>query len=338
MILSMGVRRQGVGRPERGRSDQVAARKTIMFSLLASYVVGGLSLLLFILNTIWWCSILFLFVFIKLIIPHKGAREQISRLLILIATLWIDCNSFISRMTHKVKWDVQGIERLSSKRSYLVVSNHRSWVDIFVLQNIFRHRIPFLKFFLKEELIWVPFLGMAWWALDFPFLKRYSREFLEKHPELRGKDIEATRKSCEKFKSYPVCVMNFLEGTRFDYQKHKKQDSPYRHLLLPRAGGVALVFSSMGDFLSNVLDVTIVYPENEPPVHFWDLFTGNIPCITVRVKVLTIPEDVAGVNYEEDKAFREKIQQWVNQLWQDKDRQIAAIMTEYAGSSQKKRI
>jgi 1-acyl-sn-glycerol-3-phosphate acyltransferase len=306
-----------------------------MLNLLPSSVVGGISLLLFSLNTILWCSILFLFVFIKLIIPHTWIRHQFSRVLIRIAIVWIECNSFLFRITQKVKWDVQGLENLSSNRSYLVVSNHRSWIDIFVLQHIFKHRIPFLKFFLKKELIWVPLLGVAWWALDFPFLKRYSRRFLEKHPELRGKDMERTRKYCEKFKKFPVSVMNFLEGTRFDFQKHKKQNSPYRHLLLPKAGGVALVFSSMGDYLSNILDVTIVYPENEPPVHFWDLLAGNIPCITVRVKSLPIPENVVGMNYEEDKAFREKIKQWVNQLWQEKDHQIEAIMTEYVASSTK---
>jgi len=306
-----------------------------MFNLLRSSVLGGILLLLFSLNTILWCFILFLFAFIKLIIPHAGVRHQFSQLLILIAIVWIEGNSFFLRITQKVKWDVQGLEHLSSNRSYLVVSNHRSWTDIFVLQHIFKHRIPFLKFFLKKELIWVPLLGVAWWALDFPFLKRYSRQFLEKHPELRGKDLETTRKYCGKFKNSPVSVMSFLEGTRFDFQKHQKQNSTYRHLLLPKAGGVALVLSSMGDYLSNVLDVTIVYPENEPPVYFWDLLTGNIPCIIVRVKILSIPENVVDMNYEEGKAFREKIKQWVNRLWQEKDYQIEAIMTEYADSSTK---
>ncbi|MFZ1986197.1 MAG: acyltransferase, partial [Desulfatitalea sp.] len=116
---------------------------------------------------------------------------------------------------------------------------------------------------------------------------------------------------------------------RFTSQKHKKQNRPYRHLLVPKAGGVALVFSTMGDYLSNVIDVTIVYPENEPPVHFWDLLKGRVPRITVRVKILPVPENVAGLNYEEDKAFREKIQQWVNELWHDKDQRIEAVLKEY---------
>ncbi|MEZ4565573.1 MAG: 1-acyl-sn-glycerol-3-phosphate acyltransferase [Desulfobacterales bacterium] len=50
-----------------------------------------------------------------------------------------------------IRWDVQGLEGFSTDDSYLVISNHRSWTDIFVLQHIFNHRIPFLKFFLKKE-------------------------------------------------------------------------------------------------------------------------------------------------------------------------------------------
>jgi 1-acyl-sn-glycerol-3-phosphate acyltransferase len=202
-----------------------------------------------------------------------------------------------------------------------------------VLQHVFKRHIPFLKFFLKQELIWVPLLGLAWWALDFPFLKRYSRAFLKKHPELRGKDIETTRKHCEKFKAIPVSVMNFLEGTRFTFQKHKQQNAPYRHLLRPKAGGVALVFSSMGDYLSGVVDVTIVYPANEPPVRFWDLLSGKITDITVRVKQRPIPRNVAGRNYDDDEAFRDTVHQWVNQLWQEKDQQIEAIKAEYAATA-----
>ncbi len=299
-----------------------------MMNLLPSAFVGGLTLLLFGLNTIWWCSVLYLFVLIKLLVPFKGFRHRISLILIFIANVWIECNSFIFQTTHKVRWDVQGVENLSPENSYLVVSNHRSWADIFVLQHIFKHHIPFLKFFLKQELIWVPLLGIAWWALDFPFLKRYSRHFLEKHPERRGKDMAATRKSCEKFKTHPVSVMNFLEGTRFTFEKQKKQNSPYRHLLVPKAGGVALVFSMMGDYLSNVIDVTIVYPKNQPPVHFWDLLTGAIPLITVRVRTLPLPKNVVGKNYQEDKAYQEQIQQWVNQLWQEKNLQCETVLSD----------
>jgi len=298
-----------------------------MLNLLPPTLIGTLTLLLFSLNTLWWCLILYVFVLIKLIIPFARFRDRISRILIFLAKIWIECNSFIFRITHNVTWDVRGMENLTPQKSYLVVSNHRSWADIFVLQHIFKRRIPFLKFFIKQELVWVPLLGVAWWALDFPFLKRYSRQFLQKHPELRGKDMAATRKSCEKFKTYPVSVMNFLEGTRFTFEKHEKQNAPFQHLLMPKAGGVALVLSCMGEYLSNVIDVTIVYPENEPPVHFWHLLTGKIPRITVRVRILPLPENVVGRNYEEDGAYREMIQQWVNRIWSDKDKTCSDILS-----------
>lgn len=287
---------------------------------------GIITMLLFFVHTIGWCSVLYLFVLLKLIIPVRPIRGFISRILILIARIWIEGNSFLFEKTHNVKWDVKGLADLFQNRSYLVVSNHRSWSDIFILQHIFKRQIPFLKFFLKQELIWVPMLGIAWWALDFPFLKRYSRHYLEKHPERRGKDMEATRKFCEKFKNLPISIVNFLEGTRFTRAKHKKQNSAYRNLLSPKAGGIGLVFSHMGEYLSNVVDVTIVYPENKSRVSFWQLLSGRIPRIVVRVRVLAIPENMAGQNYEEDMDFRRRVQQWVNRLWEEKDRQIEAIL------------
>ncbi len=303
-----------------------------MFTHLPPPIAGGITFLLFCANTILWCLVLFFFALIKLVVPFASVRRVLSRVLTAIGTIWIDCNSFIVRLTQNIHWDIQGVENLSKRSSYLVVSNHQSWTDIPVLQHSFNHRIPFLKFFLKQELIWVPLLGVAWWALDFPFLKRYSRRFLEKHPELHGKDMETTRKHCAKFKQTSVSVMNFLEGTRFTLQKHRRQKSPHHNLLLPRAGGAAMVLSNMGDFLSSILDVTIVYPEYARSVRFWDLLSGRVSTIIVRVRQLPVPEHVAGRDYGEDKAYRENIQQWVNQMWEEKDRQIDAIMQTYSAS------
>ncbi len=305
-----------------------------MLSFLPSPLVGGIAFLLFCFNTVLWCLVLLFFAAVKLAVPIRKVRRGLSWLLTGIATIWIEGNSLILRLTQKVDWDIQGTAGLSPKSSYLVISNHRAWTDIPVLQHSLKHRIPFLKFFLKQELIWVPLLGAAWWALDFPFLKRYSRRFLEKHPELRGKDMETTRRHCAKFKHSPVSVMNFLEGTRFTPQKQQRQQSPYRHLLLPKAGGVAMVLSHMGDYLSHILDVTIVYPRNPRSVRFWDLLSGKIPHIIVRVKQLPVPDAVAGKNYAEDTAYREKIQRWVNTLWREKDHQIEAILAAFATASE----
>jgi hypothetical protein len=135
---------------------------------------------------------------------------------------------------------------LRTDTSYLVISNHQSWVDIPALIQALNRRTPFFKFFLKKELIWVPFLGLAWWALDYPFMKRYSKAFLAKHPELAGQDLKITKEACELFKRQPVTVVNYLEGTRFNETKRKQQGSPFKRLLKPKAGGVAFVLAAMG--------------------------------------------------------------------------------------------
>src|SRR5688572_19110445 len=115
---------------------------------------------------------------LKAIVPVAAFRRGASRVLVAIAESWIAGNSLLMRLFARIEWRVEGLENLRYAGWYLVVANHQSWVDIPVLQHVFNRRIPFLKFFLKQQLIWVPVLGLAWWALDFPFMRRYSRETL----------------------------------------------------------------------------------------------------------------------------------------------------------------
>ena len=308
-----------------------------MLNFLPAPLAGLITGILFVINTVIVVSAQFPFILLKVFIPNPLIRHHLTRVIMAIGTVWIDLNVHIKNFARSTKWDVQGLDKdFSMGSSYLVVSNHRSWSDIFVLQHIFNHRIPFLKFFLKKELIWVPVMGMAWWGLDFPFMKRYSRQFLKKHPELKGKDMETTRKFCEKYKKSPVTVLNFLEGTRYNYQKHENQESPFRHLLKPKAGGIAIVLSSMGEYFSRIVDVTIVYPENEPPMTFWDFLAGRIPTIAVRIRTLDIPEEFLGKNYEEDAAYKEQFQEWINDLWKEKDQTIEGVFDEYHVLSQTK--
>jgi 1-acyl-sn-glycerol-3-phosphate acyltransferase len=214
---------------------------------------------------------------------------------------------------------VRGADDLDLNGWYLVVSNHQSWVDILVLQTVFNRKIPFLKFFLKKELIWVPFLGLAWWALDFPFMQRYSKKFLQKNPHLRGNDLERTRRACEKFKTTPVSVMNFVEGTRFSRKKQKAQGSEFKKLLKPRAGGVAFVLGAMGDCINKVVNVTIVYPGGADT--FWGFISGRVRHIIIDVEVLPVTEELIG-DYFNNQEFRGDFCDWVNRLWQEKDSKI----------------
>ena len=167
----------------------------------------------------------------------------------------------------------------------------------------------------------------SWWGLDYPFMKRYSKAFLEKHPELKGKDLEITKAACELFKRQPVTVVNYLEGTRFTEAKRREQQSPYRHLLKPKAGGVAFVLAALGEQLDALLDVTIVYPGDQAP-GFWALLNGSISRVIIDIQVRELDPALWAGDYESDPAFRQSVQAWVNQLWEEKDQRIEQLRSE----------
>lgn len=288
-----------------------------MLAFLPHWLRGSLSLLLIALSTLFWFIPLILLAFIKLLVPIHGVRALCTRLLIEIATLWIGFNNRLLDAMNRIEWDVSGLDQLRPDDWYLVTCNHQSWADILVVQKVLHRRTPMLKFFLKQQLIWVPVIGVAWWALDFPFMKRYTAEQIAKKPSLKGKDLETTRRACEKFQYTPVAVFNFMEGTRYTPQKHEAQDSPYRHLLKPKAGGTGFVLGAMGKQLHTLLNITLHYPG--PRFGFWDLLCGRINRIVVRIEALPIPEELRGRNYQEDDSYRLQVQQWVGELWREKD-------------------
>ncbi len=291
-------------------------------SSVLSLLRASLASVLIALNVVIHATPLLLLALLKVVVPLDGFRRAVSRGLVAIAESWIAVNSWLIRHLGGTAIHVDGLQDLRDDGKYLVLSNHQSWVDIPVLQSVFNRRIPFLRFFLKQQLIWVPVMGMAWWALDFPFMKRYSKAQLARRPDLRGKDADATRRACEKFRDIPVSVMNFAEGTRFAPQKHERQQSPFRHLLKPRAGGIALVMESMGSILDAVVDVSIVYLDGRPTMA--DLVCGRVRDVRVTVRTLPIPTELIGGDYENDLAFRERVQDWINGVWSDKDASIDA--------------
>jgi 1-acyl-sn-glycerol-3-phosphate acyltransferase len=240
-----------------------------------------------------------------------------------IGEAWVDCNSLIYSVGNSTTFDVRGLDNLRQDNWYLVIANHQTWVDIVAMQTVLNRRIPFLKFFIKQELIWFPFLGAAWWAMDMPFMKRYSKSYLAQHPEKKGKDLEATRKACQKFRDTPTSVINFVEGTRFTEEKKQKRGSAYEHLLTPRAGGVALALSSMGDMFDAILDITIVYPGD--PVNFWGMMCGEFKHVIIDIQKRPIEEWLYQGDYAGDRDFRKRFHQWLAHIWEEKDRKLADL-------------
>ncbi|MFY9180051.1 MAG: acyltransferase [Venatoribacter sp.] len=290
---------------------------------MPALITGIIASSLLAINILFCAIILFFFTFLKIIIPIPFVRKGVTVILTWIANLWITGNSGWMRLTQKMDWEIERPANLDKKGWYFVLSNHQSWVDITVLQHTLNGRIPLLKFFLKQELIKVPIMGAAWWALDFPFMKRYSKEYLEKHPEDRGKDLETTRIACEKFKDMPTSVMNFLEGTRFTQAKHDSQNSPFQNLLKPKAGGMAFALSAMGDQFRSILDVTIHYPQGIPT--YWDFLQGKMQRCKVIVREIAIPAELRHGDYENDEQYRLNFQLWIQELWNEKDQLLTEL-------------
>lgn len=294
-----------------------------MLRFLPAFIRGIISSLLLTLSTLILCWPLFIAALLKFLLPFPTTQRALRFVMHWIAETWIGINNFWIDLAQKIDWNVEGVDLLDMQSSRLVTSNHQSWVDILALQYQFNRRIPLLKFFLKQELIWVPVIGLCWWALEFPFMKRYSKAYLAKHPEKQGQDLATTRKACERYKTNPVSVFNFLEGTRFTQAKHTQQQSPYQYLLKPKAGGIAFVLDAMGEQLKSLVNVTIYYPEGKPTI--WCLLSGKIKRIMMRVETLEIPPQFIGKSYDTDLAYRQEFQQWVNQLWSEKDQLLQQL-------------
>lgn len=289
---------------------------------------GAFTLGLIVLNVFAWGLPLLLLALVKLLAPLRAWRVTLGRALNELAEGWIGTNKVILAMTRAMDLEVRGVEGLERQEWYLMISNHRSWVDILVLQSVFNRRIPFLKFFIKQQLRWVPVLGLAWWALDMPFMRRHSGVYLKEHPEAHGRDLEATRRACRKFRRVPTTVINFVEGTRFTAAKRSQRGSQYRNLLPPRAGGIAFVLAAMGDMLHAALDVTIAYAGPAPSL--WDLCCGRLEGAIVHVRRRPIEPWMIAGDYSGDPDFRARFQAALGALWAEKDDLLDALQAELA--------
>lgn len=294
-----------------------------MLTFLPHWLRGSLIMLLMVCSTLVLVPLLLCVAILKLLIPLASTRRWFTIVCIEIANLWVGFNNLLLQVVNNISWDIEGDEGLNPNDWYFVTCNHQSWADILVAQKVLFRKIPMLKFFLKQQLIWVPVIGLAWWALDFPFMKRYSAAEIAKNPALKGKDLETTQKACEKFKYTPVTVFNFMEGTRLTPDKHAKQESPYPYLLKPKAGGAAFVLGAMGEQLHTMLNITIHYPSDDRS--FWHFLSGRITKVVVRIERQTIPPQFLSRDYLSDQQFRSEFQQWVSELWAHKNQLLEEL-------------
>ena len=277
-----------------------------------------------ILNLALWGGLIIVLGLVKLLLPNGAVKALWNKVMHALMFSFGRVSVLLIRLFNNVNIECSVHGELAQDRWYLIIANHLSYLDIILLIEFATHRIPAPKFFLKKELIWLPFVGLGAWALDMPFMHRYTRAYLEKHPEKKGKDLETTKAYCEKFRTVPTTVINFVEGTRFTTDKHVAKQSPYAHLLPPKAGGVSFTLAAMGELFTNVLDISLLYPENKRHP-MMAMLSGKMTKIVIDVNVTPIPE----LQQESDRSeseFRLYFQDWLNNLWKTKDSRIKKLL------------
>lgn len=285
------------------------------------YVLQGATVILVVsVSTVVLTMVIFVGALFKLMAPKGRVQNAMTHWLSSLGELWVSVNSCTVRLYRGLEWDIRMPEGISRKGRYLVFCNHQSGVDILALQHCLNRRAPFGRYLLKHQLIWVPVLGVAWWALDMAFLRRYSKQELLKNPSLRGKDLENAARACEKLKHIPVSMMTFPEGTRLSEAKRRAQNSPYTHLLRPRYGGVGQVLYSFDDALDSLIDVTIIYPNGTPTV--WQYVSGQVKKITIDIRLRPIEAGLRGQDFRDDPVAKNRLKTWLGEIWEEKDRLI----------------
>lgn len=291
---------------------------------LPAWVLVPVSFCLFAFNLAFWGVVVTILSLGRLLLPFPLIRQFCYAGLHGCYAGWIVVNSFIIRSVNNLEWQEElPMEGLSQQQWYLLIANHQSWLDVVLLAQFTYGRMPLPKFFLKQELKWVPFVGLGAWALDMPFMRRYSKTQLAENPHLKGHDIDSTRRSCEAFRHQPTTIINFVEGTRCSSKKQQLKQSPFAYLLPPKAGGIAFTLASMGDQFDAILDVTVIYPDN--PRHIvLAMLAGKLKRVVFQVECLQVSEPLIG-DYFNDDSYRQQFQRWLNQRWQQKDAKISAF-------------
>ena len=292
-----------------------------MYSI-KSNIIGFFTFILIIVELIIGFGTLTIVNIPRAIFPFKSLKIKLSKISNTIGEYTVYGLKIIMKIMHRDSMQVFDNNEFDKNQWYMAVSNHQSWADIFILLVAAHKRIPLLKFFMKKELAWIPFVFLANKTLNMPFVNRHTKKQLEKNPNLRFKDYENTLLACKRFLRSPSTIFSYAEGTRNNSIKHKAQNSPYKNLLIPRVGGIATALSAMPN-IDVLVDYSVVYKSDKRGA--WAFLKGDMRYVKVSVKKYNIPEDLKNKNYSTDEEYRKNFKIWIEGIWEEKDKEIERL-------------
>ena len=289
---------------------------------IKSSFIGLITFILIILELIIGFGTLAIVNIPRAIIPLKPFKIFLARFSNQIGDITVYGLKLIMLLMHGNRIQIINETEYDLDKWYMAMSNHQSCADIFVLLVTANKRIPLLKFFMKKELWWIPFVFLANKTLNMPFVNRHSKKAIAKNPSLRTKDYENTLKSCKRFLRAPSTIFSYAEGTRFTEEKHRNQNSEYINLLQPKIGGMATALSAMPN-IDTLIDFSLVYKTKKRDA--WSFLNGEMRDVKVYIKSYKIPDNLKGKNYSNDETYREEFKEWVEGIWFEKDKKISEL-------------
>ena len=289
---------------------------------IKSNIIGFFTFILIVVELIIGFGTLTIVNIPRAIFPFKSLKIKLSKISNTIGEYTVYGLKIIMKIMHRDAMQVFDNNEFDKNQWYMAVSNHQSWADIFILLVAAHKRIPLLKFFMKKELAWIPFVFLANKTLNMPFVNRHSKKQLEKNPNLRFKDYENTLMACKRFQRSPSTIFSYAEGTRNNSTKHQAQNSPYKNLLIPRVGGIATALSAMPN-IDVLVDYSVVYKSNKRGA--WAFLKGDMRDVKVSVKKYNIPEILKNKNYSTDEEYRKNFKIWIEGIWEEKDKEIERL-------------
>ena len=289
---------------------------------IASSLIGLITFLLILIELIIGFGTLAIINIPRGIIPLKIFKIYLAKVSNIIGDLTVYGLKLIMLLMHGNNISVINNQKFDKNEWYMAMSNHQSWADIFILLVAANYKLPLLKFFMKRELWWIPFVFLANKTLNMPFVNRHSKKEIEQNPSLRNQDYKNTLKSCKRFLRTPSTIFSYAEGTRFTDEKHDQQGSPYNNLLSPKIGGMATALSAMPN-INTLVDYTVVYKSKKRDA--WSFAKGDMKHVKVLVTKYKIPDNLKNRNYANDKDYRDEFKNWIETIWAEKDKKIEEL-------------
>ena len=284
---------------------------------LRQHAKAAIALLVIVLNLVVWCVPLLLLLPLKALVPSM--RAWITRRAADVYRAAVAVNDWWLGKVSGASWQRPALD-LGTDETCIVIANHVSWTDIFVLQSVISRRGPILKFLCKRELAWIPVLGLIFLAFDFPMLQRRSgaqaRGGVGSEAQRRRGDIERIREAGASLAKAPAAMLAFVEGTRFREEK-RDPSGALKCLLPPRVGGFGAILAALEPQDVNVVDVALLYRQPRPAPLFWHFLAGAGGPIGVVAQATP-----AGV------IAAEGTESWLERRWAEKDALLRSASVE----------